>query len=295
MTVHGEREILPSATKADAAKALQRFTTGYNKAYTKSDPAAMSAVETGPLHALTLPGVRAQRETRPKGWPDYPALRLKDAEFTIPKQKGWPRFFLADAASNRDDNRWLVLFTRNGSTEPWKAAYLAVVAENQVPEFRTDQDGWAEPVGGGAGLPIAPNRLSRAYAEYLRTGEGEFADGALTSVLRAQRQRTAKTLRYWTEYIDQPAGPPQYAPVALRTADGGALAFFAAHHAEKRTMAPGYKVGEIDNSTANTLMKGKPEKWLSLAKISESVVRIPKNGPVEFLNRLEGLTAAKGG
>lgn len=32
VVVHGEREVLPSATRAEAAKALEQFTTAYNAA-----------------------------------------------------------------------------------------------------------------------------------------------------------------------------------------------------------------------------------------------------------------------
>ncbi|MGP3947259.1 hypothetical protein [Streptomyces sp. 7N604] len=285
-------------TKAEAAKALERFADGYNTAYRESDPAALAGVETGPLQAMNQPGVRAQRVNRPDGFPGYPDLKLTDAAYTIPKQAGWPKFFLADADSNRDENRWLLLFTRGGADEPWKAAYLSILSEDEVPEFKTDKDGWAEPVTPGAGpdLAVKPGELSTAYTDYLRTGEGEtFAEGQATSGQREIRKKLQRTPQFWTEYVDQPAKPPQYAPVALRTADGGALAFFAAHHAEKRTMAEGFRVGEIKDGTAKALVTGKPRTWLSLSRISESAVRIPAQGPVEFLNRLEGVTSAKGG
>lgn len=298
MTVHGEREVVPSATKAEAAKALRRFTAGYNKAYRESDPAVIAGVETGALRTMNQAGLKAQRVTRPDGNPDYAALELVDARFTIPKQAGWPRFFLADTRSNRDDNRWLVVFTRAGVDQPWKAAYLSILSQDEVPEFRTDKDGWAEPVASSTepGLAVAPGRLSQSYTDYLRTGESHtFAEGQATSGQRETRRKLLRTPRFWTEYKDQPAVPPEYAPVALRTADGGALVFFAAHHAEKRTMAQGYRVGKVTDATANALMNGKPHTSLTLLRISESAVRVPPHGPVVFLNRLEALTAAQGG
>ncbi|MFG2191343.1 hypothetical protein [Streptomyces sp. NPDC048639] len=285
-------------SKADAPKALEEFTEGYNTAYRTSNPAALAKVETGPLQAMNQPGVKAQRKNRPAGYPDYPELELTDAKFTIPKQAGWPKFFLADADSNRDDNRWLLLFVRDGAKEPWKAAYLSILSPDEVPEFKTDEEGWARPVARGTaqGLAMAPGRLSTAYARYLKAGKGKkFAEGQATTGQIDTRDKLRRTARFWTEYIDQPAKPPQYAPVALRLADGGALAFFAAHHAEKRTMAEGFRVGQIDDGTASALMTGKPRKWVSLSRISESAVRIPPQGPVVFLNRLEGVTAAKGG
>ncbi|MGP3979595.1 hypothetical protein [Streptomyces sp. KR80] len=287
-------------TKAEAAKALERFTEGYNTAYRESSPDAIADVESGPLLTMGQAGLKAQQVNSPGGNPNYPALELTDVTYTIPKQAGWPKFFLADADSNRGgDFRWLLVFTRFGADEPWKAAYLSILKKEEVPKFTTDKDGWAEPVTDDAAsdLVMAPGRLSTTYAEYLQTGEGDvFAPGPATSGQVQTRKGLAKTTRFWTEYIDQPAKPPQYTSVALRTADGGALAFFAAHHAEKRTMAPGFSVGKINDTTANALLSGEPEKWVSLSRISESAVRIPAgDGPVKFLNRLESITAAKGG
>ncbi|MGP4001671.1 hypothetical protein [Streptomyces sp. 8N706] len=304
MTVHGERAVIPSARKAEAAKALERFTTTYNKAYREVDPALISDVETGPLHALEEPRLKAQRANRPDGNPTFPPLELTDARYTIPKQAGWPKFFLADTESNRDRgrNRWLLVFTRIAAAEPWKAAYLSILSKDEVPEFAQDKDGWAKPAGGGS-LATDPRRLSQSYTDYLRSGEGRtFEDGPATSGVREQREGERKTRNYWTDFIDQPARPPRYVPVALRTTDGGALAFFAAHHMQKQTMAQGLRISKIKDDTANALLEGKAEKTLTLVRISESAVKVParnaadaSDGRVAFLNRLEGLTAARGG
>jgi hypothetical protein len=298
VTVHGEREVIPSTTKAEARKALERFTDGYNTAYRTGDPAAIADVETGALHAMGQAGLTTQRATRPNGNPDYPPLELTDVKLAIPKQAGWPKFFVMDTDSNRDDNRWLLVFTRSGADRPWKASYLSILSNDEVPDFRTDKDGWAEPVAVGASsdLVVAPGRLSTSYTEYLQTGGGGlFADGLATSEQREARRKLLRTPTFWTEFKDEPAKSPQYAPVALRTADGGALAFFTTHHAEKRTMAEGYRIGRIKDATATALLTGKPDTWLTLVRISESAVRIPPEGQVVFLNRLEGLTSAKGG
>ncbi|MFF3762607.1 hypothetical protein ACFYYR_00705 [Streptomyces sp. NPDC001922] len=297
MTVHGERAVIPAARKADAAKALERFTDGYNTAYRKSDPAAAAEVETGALLAMEEPRVKAQRVNSPDGNPGFPPLELTDAQYTIPKQAGWPKFFVADTESNRNDFRWLLVFTRSRASDPWKVSYLSILSKDEVPAFRTDEDGWAEPVAAGSssGLALAPGRLSSTYTGYLQTGRGGvFADGPATSGQRATRKKLLKTPQFWTDYRDQPAKPPQYAPVALRTEDGGALAFFAAHHAEQRTMAAGSRVGEVKDPTAKALMQGKPERALILSRVSESAARIPARGPVAVLNRLEGVTAARG-
>lgn len=301
MTVHGERENIPSVDKAEAAEALRDFTATYNKAYQELDPSVVSQVETGPLEAISTADLKAQHANSPQGNPNYPALKLSDASFHIPRQIGWPKFFVADTDSNRDGNRWLVVFIRDGIDKPWKAAYLSILSQDEVPEFATDKDGWAKPVkaaGAAPRLAVRPDKLSGAYADYLMTGEGgTFADGQATSGMRESRSKFKKTPKFWTQYIDTPAsgGGPE-APVGLRTEDGGAVVFFTSHHRQKQTMAKGFRPNP--DPQVKALMTGEAKRAVTLARVAESAVRVPAKDAADpkvvFLNRLEGVTAAKG-
>ncbi|MET7903561.1 hypothetical protein ABZS86_19715 [Streptomyces sp. NPDC005355] len=300
MTVHGERENIPSVDKADAPKALQRFADGYNKAYRELDPSLASEVETGPLEAISTADLKAQHANSPGGNPKFPELKLSDARYSIPKQVGWPKFFVADTDSDRDDNRWLFVFTRAGADQPWKAAYLSILSQDEVPDLATDKDGWAKPVPAAGPTPrlvTRPDKLSAEYADYLMTGKGEiFADGQATSELRDSRKKFVRTPKFWTEYIDTPAQGAPYAPVGLRTQDGGALVFFASHHRQKQTMAKGFRPNP--DAQIRALMTGEAKKAVTLTRVAESAVRVPAKDAADpqvvFLNRLEGVTAAKG-
>ncbi|GAA3066205.1 hypothetical protein GCM10020000_57820 [Streptomyces olivoverticillatus] len=130
----------------------------------------MDRVEGGALAEIGRADVTAQRAATPQGNPGYPALVLDDARFTIPKMAGWPKFFVADTRSNRDKNRWLVVFTREGAQAPWKASYLSLMAEDKVPRFALDKDGYAQVPGAArksGGDAAEPAGLSR------RAGGGE--------------------------------------------------------------------------------------------------------------------------
>ncbi|MBZ4318960.1 hypothetical protein JNW98_06165 [Streptomyces sp. SCA2-4] len=306
MTVHGEREIVPAVDKAEAAKVLGDFTAGYTKAYRALDPALVDRVETGALAEIGRADVTAQRKLLPKGNPGYPALELRDARFAIPKSAGWPKFFVADTLSNRDRNRWLVVFTCDSAKDPWKAAYLTLHAPGTVPAFRTDGDGWAEAVPARAdepsGLALDPDAVSGAYTGFLRTGKGDaFAPDLATTQLRADRAKLARTPTFWTDWIDTPERSPGFPPLALRTADGGAVVFFTAHHREKRTMAKGVRPAVTEQRT-KSLLTGRLSTAITYTRVSESAVRVPAKrervkgaaSRVRFLNRIESLIAAKG-
>lgn len=241
VVVHGEREVLPSATRAEAAKALEQFTTAYNRADKAYDGSLDAEYTTGALGAIDAARLKAGKVNNPGGNPQHTPLVLSDVTYTIPKKAGWPRWFVADAKANKGgDARWVLVFTRGDLSEPWQAAYLTLVAPGSMPEFTKDKDGWAEAVpADSAELTRAPGDLSKEYTAYLKDGGSAFADGAYTSTLRTTRAKSAEKPGLVQQYIDEPLTGGEFAPLALRTADGGALVFFSSHHYVKQTAAAG--------------------------------------------------------
>ncbi|MFE7772487.1 hypothetical protein ACFU5O_01000 [Streptomyces sp. NPDC057445] len=304
VTVHGELEVVPAATRTEAAQALKDFTDAYNKADKAYDPALDAGRVTGALGAINQAGLRARHVTTPGGNPQHRPLELTDAKFYVPKKAGWPRFFLADTDSNRDvdsggqDSRWLVMFVRNGNDQLWEAAYLAILTPDEMPKFRTDKDGWAEPVAPDAATTaVAPRDLSEEYASYLQSGKPEhFADGAHTSEWRDLRKQNERRPGLSTQYVDQPLDTGDFAPLGLVTDDGGALVFFAMRYFDRQTAAQGYrpKVG----ADVKALMTGQVKSTLTKEWMSSQAVRVaPRGGSgpaVTVVGRLQGVTSATG-
>ncbi|MFI6013932.1 hypothetical protein ACIBAG_34870 [Streptomyces sp. NPDC051243] len=296
VVVHGEREILPSATKAEAAKALEQFTTAYNKADKAYDSSLDADYVTGALSDIDAARLKAGKAVSPGGNAAHTPLKLSDIKFTIPKKAGWPRWFLADAAGNKFGSaRWFFVFTRHSLDEPWEAAYLTLVAPDDVPKFKTDKDGWAEAIpANSAELAVPPGDLSKAYASYLKDGGDAFAPGRHTSGWRADRAKDAKRPGLVSQFIDEPLTNGDYAPLALRTTDGGALVFFTTRYYEKRTAYAGTSVPS-PGKAVEALTKGEIKQSLTMEIISTEVALDPKgSGKVEVIGRTQGLTSAKG-
>jgi hypothetical protein len=305
VTVHGELEVVPSVKKSEAAQALEDFTEAYNKADKAYDPALDAGHVTGALGAINQAGLKARQVNYPNGNSGHVPLELSDAKFTIPKKAGWPRWFVADTDSNRDqdkgnlDNRWLLVFVRNGIDEGWKAAYLTILTPNEIPAFKTDQDGWAEPVApDSAALAIAPRNLSEEYALYMQNGKPDhFRDGPHTSGWRTARKKSANLLGMSTQYIDQPLDTDEFAPLGLTLEGGGALVFFSVRNYERQTAAKGLRL-KVD-ADVKALLTGEVKSTITKEQISSQVVTVPASGGAEggqadVLGRLTGLTAAKG-
>ncbi|MFJ6388967.1 hypothetical protein ACIQJT_15305 [Streptomyces sp. NPDC091972] len=299
VVVHGEREVLPATTQAEAAKALQQFTNAYNAADKAYDSSLDAAHVTGALGAIDAARLKAGKANSPDGNPSHTPLKLSDVTYTIPKKAGWPRWFVADAAGNKGGTaRWLLVFTRDALDEPFQVAYLTLVAEGKVPEFEKDADGWAEAVpADSTGLAVEPGDLSTKYVSYLKSGGNVFANGAHTSVWRADRAKDAIRPGLATQYLDEPLANDAYAPLALRTKDGGALVFFATHHYVKETAHSGTSVPDPGDAVL-ALTTGEIKQSLTMQFVSNEVALDPPKGAgdqrVDVLGRIQGLTSAQG-
>ncbi|MGW2561793.1 hypothetical protein ACWCXB_21580 [Streptomyces sp. NPDC001514] len=304
VTVHGELEVVPAATRTEAAQALKDFTDAYNKADKAYDPALDAGRVTGALGAINQAGLKARSVTQPGGNPQHRPLELADAKFYVPKKAGWPRFFLADTDSNRDvdsgnqDTRWLVAFVRNGNDQLWEAAYLAILTPDEVPKFRTDKDGWAEPVAADStATAVAPRDLSEEYASYLQSGKPDhFAAGVHTTGWRQERKQNAQRPGLSTQYVDQPLDTGDFAPLGLATEDGGALVFFAMRYFDRQTAAQGYRPKV--NPDVKALMTGEVKNTLTKEWVSSQAVKLAPSGgadpAVTIVGRLQGVTSAEG-
>ncbi|MGW5660976.1 hypothetical protein ACWEWG_12875 [Streptomyces sp. NPDC003758] len=296
VVVHGEREVVPTATRADAARALTDFLTAYNKADKAYDRSLDASRVTGALGAIDGGKLEAGHKINPGGNPGHVPLKLTDAKFTIPRKAGWPRWFVADTRANKGsaDAHWLLVFTRSDASKVWAVSYLTILAPGDVPAFKTDKDGWAEPVtADDPALAVQPQKLSTAYATYLRSGGDVFAPGPHTSQWRATRLKNASQPGLARQYIDESLTNGDYAPVGLRTTDGGALVFFATHHYERQTAAQGVNIN-ISDPNIKALLTGEVKQSLTLEYVSNQAVLDPRKGPVKFVSRVEGLTGAEG-
>ncbi|WP_405873450.1 hypothetical protein [Streptomyces sp. NBC_00005] len=299
VVVHGEREVLPSSTRAEAAKALQQFTTAYNKADKAYDSSLDADHVTGALGDIDAARLKAGHVNNPDGNPAYTPLKLTDVTYTIPKKAGWPRWFVAEAQGNKGGNlHWLLVFTRDGLGETWQVAYLTLISPGTLPKFKKNAAGWAEAVpANSTELAVAPQDLSRDYTTYLKNGGKTFAAGPHTDKWRAQRAKTAKKPGLVTQYIDEPLISGDYAPLALRTADGGALVFFTTRRYEKQTAAPGTSI-RTPNASVQALTSGEIKQSLTTEFVSNGVALDPEqgsgSGQVSVLARLEGVTSAQG-
>ncbi|WP_051950644.1 hypothetical protein [Actinacidiphila yeochonensis] len=299
VTVHGERALIPSVSRAEAAQVLAHFADRNTAAKRAFDERIIASVEAGPLGTIDQAGMRAKHADAPGGNKSLTPLRFSDTRYAIPEQRGWPKFFVADTRTNRNgDARWLLAFRRDSPDAPWRADFLGVAAPGQVPDLATDKAGHAIPVpAAGTNLSVQPGKLSDAYAAYLGGASGgpEFAAGTATSALRQLHTAEQHGTNTVTQYADQGDSAGDFAPIALRTRDGGALVFFGSRHQIRATFRAGYQL-DLDKDT-QALTTGTPKTSITLSRVAQEVAEVPPRsagGKVAVLSRLDGLVGAKG-
>ncbi|MEV3853373.1 hypothetical protein AB0J38_03515 [Streptomyces sp. NPDC050095] len=298
VTVHGELEVVPTTDKAEAARALDAFVSAYNKAEKTYDRSADAGYVTGALGAIDAAKLKAGHTLSPDGNKNHKPLELTDPNFTIPKKAGWPRWFVADSDNNRVANsRWVMVFTRNDDSEPWAVSYLTLFAKGKMPAIKKDADGFAEAVAADAtGLAMKPGDLSNKYTGYLQSGGDGFADGPYTSQWRANRKKATRP-GLAMQFIDEPLTSGDYAPVALRTEDGGALVFFTIRRYEKQTASAGSDLPAISPSV-KALMSGDAKQSATYGYVGGQAALDPAagsaDGGVRIMSRVEGITTAEG-
>ncbi|WP_149826390.1 hypothetical protein [Streptomyces tailanensis] len=300
VVVRGDLEIVATATQSEAAGALKDFTTAYNAADKAYDQSLDADRVTGALADIDGGKLRSGAKINPSGNPDHVPLELTDVKYTIPEKAAWPRWFVADAAANKGNSgdRWVFVFTRDGLDDLWEVSFLTIVAADQMPEFQKDEDGFAQVVApDDPALAVAPAQLPDRYATYLKEDSAVFADGPYTSEERAERRQNAERPGIVRQYIDEPLTNGDYAPVGLRTKDGGALVFFTTRHYQKQTAAQGVDI-PVNDVAVKALMAGEPKESLTLEFVSNQAVLDPASTAadqqVKFLSQVGGLTGAKG-
>lgn len=302
ITVHGETALVSVTSKSEAEKVLKKYVSSGNKAGKEYDAKLNATIERGALGEASQAALKIDKELDKERNNNSRAtpVQVNDSRFHIPKQAGWPKFFMVDTATNlrpSGDARLLLAFTRESVDERWKASFHALVDTSDLPEFAEDEEGHAKavPQGGGKDLLVAPGELSKAYTTYIGSkGEGDFADGRYTSQERENRAKKGTTRLARNEWADLPSDSKQYPPFGLYTKDGGALVFFASHMHAKQTAATGYRPRLPPR--AKPLLEGDLKSSLTLSYVVQHTVRVPaakSDDQITYLYHGRGLTGAK--
>ncbi|HEX2312998.1 MAG TPA: hypothetical protein VHJ17_04650 [Thermomonospora sp.] len=237
----------PALTKEQAAGVLQRYVQIKNQVNARAaralDADLLATAETGPQYQMDVASyklLRASRET-------FRPLDYGRPTFYIPRVKGYPRWFAADATSHvvvrRGGQekrlrpvRHAMLFTQSGPKAPWLLAADPLPAgESVFPKVELDEQGYATavPPADDKELVVSPAELRVAHATLLTQGPGApgdqdavLAKGPATDQAHTALRKATDQFRRLGITLTSRFAPHDTPVYALRTKGGGAMVWY---------------------------------------------------------------------
>jgi voltage-gated potassium channel Kch len=227
--IAASRALRPAVSPHESLRVIDDYVARHNKAVAAADGRAWRDLLADPMATMADARLRIGHG-RP---PDRLAITLVNPVLFVPKLDAFPKWFLVAAMERAGPqgkpHQVLMIFTRSGPEAAWRLANKTITSA-QLPKIATDGQGYAIAVSaeqppGRVAVPLGD--LATTHAAYLTTGTGPFADGPYTSEWRTERTAWARRLRGggWRDTVT--FGQTRYPPVALRTKDGGILAWYA--------------------------------------------------------------------
>ncbi|NAZ83097.1 hypothetical protein GTR02_14855 [Kineococcus sp. R8] len=285
----------PSATPvvvepAQAARIVTAASDALRAADTAGDPALLAQRVTGPEKDLRTAAfaVRA-KGAQPAG--TGAADELDPLTSMLPRQEGWPRFFLTVTDPGADEKPSLVVLRSDSAREPYRiwgtpsllpgVSLPAVDAPSAgVEVVAPDED---------TNLVAAPQAVADRYADVLTKGgasgfAAQFADDPYRSEVTASVAAQTAALSASGGTLTQQHTVQPGSVIAVRTRDGGALVVAALRWESTSTGPAGGRSGTLDPVLA--ALAGR-ERATSATVVREEVLAfaVPPTdgGPVRVL------------
>ena len=235
-----------SANPSDVAEILDRYREVRNTAISLLDPKPLSIVETGPVLAIdngTFDVAQRLSRTQPE---DERQLQVSSVE--TPKFSQYPLWFMVTAFDPASRVDIVQIFERTTPVDPWLlVAAPQTLPSTKLPGLRHDGD-HVIPVAAsnGKGMSMSPQRAAASYAKALASMSGssavardDFIKKMRTAFDQANQLEGVRVTQTWAaERVEH----------ALRTDDGGALAWVTLLRLDTYTVQPGIKVSWPDGS-----------------------------------------------
>lgn len=214
-----------AASRAEVDDVLDGYRKVRESAVELLDPKPLSTVEQGAVLAIDTGSFEVlQRSTTGKK-DDAGAGEVTDVE--VPRFAKYPLWFYAVVRDEKLGLNRVQVFERTSSVDPWVlTASPETLGNTELPPIRRSK-GAALKVSAddGVGMAMSPQKAAEAYAAVLADpkapGAGAIADDSFIKQMRS----TAETNAALKDVRFSQAWEAQDVQYALRTDDGGALAF----------------------------------------------------------------------
>ncbi|MEO3786562.1 hypothetical protein ABGB12_24825 [Actinocorallia sp. B10E7] len=283
----------PPALSLDKAKGVfETYESADRKADTALDPAQLPAITTGSQLEMDTATYRMYKANGKK--PE--ASSFSEPVFYVPRIASGPRWFVVDTASRVRgvEIRHAMLFLEEGGA--WKlAADPQRRNASPIKGIQLDKDGYAQVARDG--LQVSPADLPGAHASLLTqgpqaAGAEHLAAGQQTTQTYDVLQKVSKGLRKSGMTFSASFTPAEQSAYALRTQDGGAVAWYALKQQENYK---GKKI-PVAGELAGLLPSGQvARKSLTSTSLVQYLAAVPREGQVAVVGVNRKTVAAQSG
>lgn len=245
-----------SATDAEVAAVYKRYRQVRNTATGLLDPKPLSTIETGPALAIDTGSFEVSQRLNATQKESTGKVQILDVQ--TPRFTRYPLWYFSVVRDASRDVKRVQIFERASSVDPWLLVSTPeTLADTRLPEIRAGARGDARRVkpSDGNGMAMSVDDVAVAYARTL--GDPQAPEAATIendSFIQQMRDAAAvnaglKGVTFGQQWA------PEKVQYALRTSDGGALAFVTLLRTDTYTVPDGFQVTWPDGSPQQAFLQ----------------------------------------
>jgi hypothetical protein len=214
-----------AARASEVAAVLERYREVRNTAISLLDSKPLSTVESGSVLAIDSGSFQVSQLLAQKQKQDTATVDL--TSILTPSFSAYPLWFVAETRDPALGVNKIQVFQRDAAVDPWLlVASPETVATTSLPDLRrVDSSVVTVKPGDGVGMSMSPQAAAATYAKALADPTSPDADKVVAdSFVKQMRTAAAKNAALKGVTFSQ-SWAAEKVEYALRTSDGGALAF----------------------------------------------------------------------
>lgn len=232
-----------SATTAEIAAVYTRYQQVRNAATELLDPKPLSTIETGPALAIDTGSFEVSQ--RLDGAEQESIGKVEILDIQTPRFTQYPLWYVTVIRDGSRGVKRVQVFERTSAVDPWLLVSTPeTLGDTELPEIRGDGRGDARRVrpDDGTGIAMSPDEAATAYAKTLGDAQAPEAATIEADSFIKQMRQTAATNADLEGVTFAQQWAPEKVQYALRTTDGGALAFITLLRTDTYTVPEGFQV-----------------------------------------------------
>lgn len=286
-----------SAARTEEVTAVfDRYREVRDSAVSLLDAKPLSTVEAGAVLAIDSGSFEVSQRLATTQKADTSSVEVTDVQ--VPRFSKYPLWFFAvvrdrDAGVNR-----VQVFERASSVDPWLlTASPETLAKTELPAIRRSSGSAVRvPADDGVGMSMSPQEAADAYAAVLADPKAEQASDILDDSFIKQMRATAASNGSLPDVQLAQAWEAQDVQYALRTSDGGALAFVTLLRRDTYTVKKGLKVTWPEGSPQQAFLSGGISGSGTLSYLHQVLLYLPGGDEApRALGQYGGVVSGEGG